>query len=124
MAGVTDEVRVDQWLWAVRLYKTRSLATAGVRGGHVKINGASAKPASRVKVGDRIQATIYDVLHDVEVVQLLVKRVGAPVAAQCFVDHSPPVEREHRLTPLFPRDAGAGRPTKRDRRQLDRLRGS
>jgi ribosome-associated heat shock protein Hsp15 len=119
-----DEARVDQWLWAVRLYKTRSQATAGVRGGHVKINGAAAKPASRVKVGDRIQATIHDIAHDVEVVQILLKRVGAPVAAQSYVDHSPPVERERRLAPLFPREAGAGRPTKRDRRQLDRLRGN
>jgi ribosome-associated heat shock protein Hsp15 len=119
---MSDEVRVDQWLWAVRLYKTRTMATAGVRGGHVKINGASAKPASHVKVGDRIQATIHDTARDVEVVRLIAKRVGAPTAAESYIDHSPPVERERRLAPLFPREAGTGRPTKRDRRALDRLR--
>jgi ribosome-associated heat shock protein Hsp15 len=118
-----DEARVDQWLWAVRLYKTRSMATAGVRGGHVKINHAAAKPASRVKVGDRIEATIHDAPRDVEVVRVITKRVGAPVAAQSYVDHSPPVPAEQRLPRLFPREAGTGRPTKRDRRRLDRLRG-
>ena len=121
---MTEEARVDQWLWAVRLYKTRSSATAGVRGGHVKINGASAKPASRVKVGDRIHATIHDVARDVEVVRILTKRVGAPIATESYVDHTVPVERERRLAPLFARDAGTGRPTNRDRRALDRLRGN
>ena len=120
-----DDARVDQWLWAVRLYKTRSMATDGVKGGHVKINGKAAKPASHVKVGDRVAATIHAVPRDVEVVRIITKRVGAPVAAEAYVDHSPPPPpREHRLAPLFARDAGTGRPTKRDRRKLDRLRGS
>jgi ribosome-associated heat shock protein Hsp15 len=119
-----DEARVDQWLWAVRLYKTRSMAAAGVRGGHVKINGKAAKPASHVKPGDRVQATIHAWPRDVEVVRVIAKRVGAPLAAEAYVDHSPPPPPNERLTPLFPREAGAGRPTKRDRRALDRLRGS
>jgi ribosome-associated heat shock protein Hsp15 len=118
-----EEVRVDQWLWAVRLYKTRTLATAGVKGGHVKINGKAAKPASHVKPGDRVEATVHGWRRDVEVVRVLAKRVGAPAAAEAFVDHSPPPPANERLAPLFPRDAGAGRPTKRDRRRLDQLRG-
>lgn len=118
-----EEARVDQWLWAVRLYKTRSMATAGVSGGHVKINGAPAKAASRVKVGDRVQATIHAWQRDVEVVRVIAKRVGAPLAAESYVDHSPPPPANERLPQLFPRDAGAGRPTKRDRRRLDQLRG-
>ncbi|MEY2425342.1 MAG: ribosome-associated heat shock protein Hsp15 [Actinomycetota bacterium] len=119
-----EQARVDQWLWAVRLYKTRSMANSGVRGGHVKINDAAAKPASHVKVGDRVQATIYGVPRDVEVTRVITKRVGAPAAAESYVDHSPPVPPQQRLPRLFPRDAGTGRPTKRDRRLLDRLRGS
>lgn len=119
-----DEARVDQWLWAVRLYKTRTMATNGVRGGHVKINGKAAKPASHVKTGDRVQATIHAWPRDVEVVRVMAKRVGAPLAAEAYVDHSPPPPPNERLPQLFPRDAGMGRPTKRDRRRLDRLRRS
>lgn len=117
-----DEARVDQWLWAIRVYKTRSLATNSARGGHVKVNGATAKPAQRVKVGDRVQATVHDWRRDVEVVRPITKRVGATVAAECFVDHSPPPPVHERVPRLFPRAPGMGRPTKRDRRRLDRLR--
>lgn len=118
-----EGARVDQWLWAIRVYKTRSAANEACRGGHVRINGWSAKPASPVHAGDRVQATIRGDLRDVEVVQLITKRVGAPVAVQCYVDHSPPPTAERPVRRLFPRDPGAGRPTKRDRRLTDRLRG-
>ena len=97
---------------------------ARCRGGHVKINGAAAKPASAVNIGDRVTATLHERFRDVEVVELLSKRVGAAITAQCYVDHSPlPTEAERRLPRMFPREAGTGRPTKRDRRQTDRLRG-
>lgn len=116
--------RVDQWLWAVRIYKTRSAATDACRGGHVKVNGASVKPASAVKPGDRVEARAYDRDRVLEVVRLIDKRVGAPIAAECLVDHSPPPpERDPYVGPAFLRESGAGRPTKRDRRQVDRLRG-
>ena len=119
-----DGTRVDQWLWAIRLYRTRSAASDACRGGRVKINGATAKPASAVKPGDRVTTTLHQRFRDVEVVELLTKRVGAPVAVQCYVDHSPPpTEDERRLPRLFPRAAGTGRPTKRDRRRTDQLRG-
>jgi len=118
-----ESVRVDQWLWAVRMTKTRSDAAAACRGGHVKVNGKAAKPATSVKVGDRVTAHLHDRERVLEVTALLVKRVGAAVAVECYVDHSPPPpEREH-AAPVFERERGAGRPTKRDRRQLDRLRG-
>lgn len=124
MAGV-DQTRVDRWLWAVRLTPTRSAATDACRGGHVRVNGAPAKPATTVKVGDRVALRFAGRDRDVEVVRLIERRVGAPVAAECLVDHSPPPPpREERLPPVFERDRGAGRPTKRDRRQLDRFRGS
>ena len=113
---------MDVWLWAVRLYKTRSSATAGCKGGHVKVNGSAAKPATQVKVGDRVEAFVGRE-RVLEVAQVIDKRVGAPIAAQCFVDHSPPVPDAEWEPPIFSRDRGAGRPTKRERRDLDRFRG-
>jgi ribosome-associated heat shock protein Hsp15 len=117
-----DETRVDRWLWAVRLYKTRSLATDACRGGHVKVNGATAKPATTVKVGDRVAANAHGRDRVFEVVEVIDKRVSAPLAAQAIVDHSPPAPEREYVAPAFVRDAATGRPTKRDRRQLDRVR--
>lgn len=116
-------VRVDQWLWAVRIYKTRSAAAAGIRGGHVKINGESCKPASQVVPGDRVQAWVNHRTIIYEVVQTPIKRLGAALAATCFVDHSPPPPPKEILLSMPMRDRGAGRPTKKERRELDRLRG-
>ena len=118
-----ESARVDQWLWSVRMTKTRSDAAAACRGGHVKVNGKAAKPATPVKVGDRVEAYLHDRERILEVTTLIVKRVGAAVAVDCFVDHSPPVPEREVDVPVFQRDRGAGRPTKRDRRELDRLRG-
>lgn len=120
--GAIETARVDQWLWAVRLFKTRSLATAACRGGHVKVNGKAVKPASPVHVGDRVAAYIAERDRVVEIVRLIDKRVAAPVAAECLVDHSPPAPPREYVAPLFPRPKGSGRPTKKDRRSLDRLR--
>ena len=115
-----ETARVDQWLWAVRLYKTRTAATDACRGGHVRVNGHPAKAASPVRVGDRVTARAHGWERVVEVVQVIDKRVGATVAAECLVDHTP--ARQPSDDPVFGRDAGAGRPTKRDRRQIDRMR--
>jgi ribosome-associated heat shock protein Hsp15 len=118
-----DTARVDRWLWAVRLTKTRSEATALVRAGHVRIDGRPAKAATPVRVGDRVTARIHQVDRDVEVVRLIEKRVGAAVAAGCLVDHTPPPPpRPPEQIEFAERDRGTGRPTKRDRRQMDRLR--
>ena len=103
--------------------KTRSDAAAACRGGHVKVNGKAAKPASPVKVGDRVEAYLHDRERTLEVRAVIVKRVGAGVAVDCYVDHSPPPPQREQQIPVLQRDRGAGRPTKRDRRQLDRLRG-
>lgn len=115
--------RVDQWLWSVRMTKTRSDAAAACRGGHVKVNGKAAKPATTVAAGDRVEAHLHDRQRILEVITPIVKRVGAAVAVECYVDHSPPPPDRETVGPNFARDRGAGRPTKRDRRQLDRLRG-
>lgn len=118
-----EETRVDRWLWAVRVYKTRSAATDACRGGHVRVNGRPAKPATAVKVGDRVEATIGPRRRVLEVVQVIEKRVGAPVAATCVLDHTPPDLRPVEATGAAPRrDPGTGRPTKKDRRQLERHR--
>lgn len=118
-----EETRVDRWLWAVRLYKTRTNATDACRGGHVRVNGVAAKPATPVRVGDRVEAHVHGRDRILEVVRIIEKRVGAAVAAGCLVDHSPPPPpREEAPRPVFERERGAGRPTKRDRRQLDRFR--
>jgi ribosome-associated heat shock protein Hsp15 len=117
-----EQTRVDRWLWAVRLFKTRSLATDAVRGGHVRVNGAPAKPASPVRVGDRVEAQVHDRARVLEVVQVLDRRVGPALAAEAVVDHSPPAPPRELAVPTFLRDPATGRPTKRDRRQLDRFR--
>jgi ribosome-associated heat shock protein Hsp15 len=123
MAGDLPSARVDQWIWAVRLAPTRSAAADACRGGHVRVNGSPAKPATAVKIGDRVEVQLQRRLRVVEVVQVITKRVGAPVAATCLVDHSPPPPPRDEDVPVFTRAPGAGRPTKRDRRRLDQLRG-
>lgn len=115
-------MRIDQWLWAVRLFKTRSTAIAACKGGHVTINASPAKPARLVRVGDRVEARVGDRDRVVEVVRLIDKRVAAPIAALCVVDQSPPLPSPEFVEPLFRRDPGTGRPTKKDRRSMDRFR--
>jgi ribosome-associated heat shock protein Hsp15 len=108
----------------VRLAKTRSAAAAACRGGHVRINGKSAKPASPVSVDDRVEARLNSRDRVVIVTQVVKRRVGPVPAAECYDDHSPaPPERDPYQTKFAVRDPGAGRPTKRDRRRIDRLRG-
>jgi ribosome-associated heat shock protein Hsp15 len=119
--GPLETARVDAWLWAVRLYKTRSAATAACRGGHVRVNSAAAKASTRVKVGDRVE-TFVERKRILEVAVVIDKRVGAAAAATCMIDRSPPAPVVRRQPPLFVRERGTGRPTKRERRDLDRLR--
>lgn len=118
-----ETVRIDSWIWAVRLIKTRSLGAAACRGGHVHVNGERVKPAYSVRVGDEVRMRHEGRERIVIVKRLIRKRVGAPVAAQCYIDNSPPPPPRAAITPVGLRDRGAGRPTKRDRRELERLRG-
>jgi ribosome-associated heat shock protein Hsp15 len=118
-----DKARVDRWLWAVRLVKTRSGAAQACRAGHVQINGARAKPAAPVKVGDTVRLRVGDRERVVEVARLLETRVGAELAATCLIDRSPPPPPRDPLARQGYRPAGAGRPSKRQRRDLDRVRG-
>ncbi|QGV82225.1 RNA-binding S4 domain-containing protein [Streptomyces ficellus] len=116
--------RVDSWIWAVRLTKTRSQAASACRAGHVRVNGDRAKPAQPVKAGDEVRLFHAGRERIVEVKQVLTKRVGAPVAAEAYVDNSPPPPPREHVALAGVRDRGAGRPTKRERRELDQLRGT
>jgi ribosome-associated heat shock protein Hsp15 len=118
-----ERVRVDRWLWAVRLTKTRSGAAQACRAGHVQVNGARAKPAAPVKVADTVRLRVGDRERVVEVVRLIEHRVGAELAAGCLIDRSPPPPPRDPLDRSGRRPPGMGRPTKRERRDLDRARG-
>ena len=114
--------RVDSWIWGIRLTKTRSAAGAACRAGHVQVNGVTAKAATTVGIGDEVRVRLHGRERMVEVVKLISKRTSAPAAAECYIDRSPPPPPKEIMASIPRREAGAGRPTKRDRRQLDRLR--
>ena len=118
-------VRIDKWLWAVRLFKSRSLATAACNAGHVKIAGLSVKPSRDVRPGETIMALAGGVHRTVQVIRLLERRVGAKVVADYMQDLTPPEEfaraRAERDAPLVQYPKGWGRPTKKQRRQIERL---
>ena len=121
----SDSVRIDKWLWAVRLYKSRSLATEACHAEHVKIGGNNVKPTRDARVGEQITVFAGRVLRRVKVLALLDQRVGAKLVGQFLEDLTPPEEyaraREEALHDRvrFPR--GSGRPTKKQRRLLERF---
>lgn len=116
-------VRIDAWLWAVRVFKTRSLASTEVKAGHVRLNGDHTKPSQKIKPGDTITVR-YPGWERVLVVQkTIAKRVGAPVAVTCYDDISAPKPAYLTSGTLPRRDRGTGRPTKTERRALNKLRG-
>jgi ribosome-associated heat shock protein Hsp15 len=116
-------VRIDKWLWAVRVFKTRSLATDACRNGRVTINAQSVKPAREVKVGETIVVQKDEMTRTFKVLGILQQRVGAQVAKEFVEDLTPASElqkkREPNFLPPMYRPKGAGRPTKKDRRALD-----
>ncbi len=117
----TDETRIDRWLCAVRLVKTRPTATQLCDAGHVRVNGNPAKPSTKVRPGDRVDALIAGRERIIEVVRPIESRVGAPIAVTCYVDHTPPPEVTE-IRPGIMAVRGEGRPSKRLRRELERLR--
>jgi ribosome-associated heat shock protein Hsp15 len=118
-------VRIDKWLWAIRIFKTRSLATEACRHGRVTVGGQAVKPSRDVKINDLIAAKAGDITRTVKVLALLEHRVGAQMVRDYAEDLTPASEyekpRERFLQPLFSRPKGAGRPTKKDRRQMDKF---
>lgn len=130
VAEQAEKLRIDKWLWHARFYKTRSLASKACQSGHIVLNGQSVSKASvTIVVGDRLQFFQGPHLRVVEIMALGVRRGPAPEAQTLYADHSPPrmprkeVASDIRTAPVAEREAGAGRPTKAERRALDRLRG-
>ena len=121
-----SEVRIDKWLWAVRLYKTRSLAIQACRGGHVTISGQTVKPSRAIRLGEVIAARTGELLRTVKVTDIIDRRVGPKLASDFMEDLTPADEylrvmqkREQGGVPQRPK--GTGRPTKKERRQLEAL---
>ena len=124
MHGSPDSIRVDKWLWAARVFKTRSLASTACDGGKVDINAEAAKPARRVRAGDRIEVSLPRGRRRIlKVVGVGERRGSAEAARKLFEDLTPPEPPRSRQAPPPFREPGAGRPTKRERREIDRLRG-
>jgi ribosome-associated heat shock protein Hsp15 len=115
-----DSVRIDRWLSATRLFKTRSLAQQACVGGKVKLNGENARPSHHVRPGDEVRAesprgpVVWEVKATAE------KRLSAALAAELYVDHTPPPPPPEEV--VAARERGTGRPTKAERRALERLR--
>lgn len=116
-------VRIDVWLWSVRQVKSRSAATAACRAGHVRINGEPVKAAASLKVGDTVRYRVEGFDRLFEVTRLISKRVSAPVARECYIDHTPARPSPLEAPAAIVRDRGTGRPTKKERRQLEALIG-
>ncbi|MBR3828347.1 MAG: RNA-binding S4 domain-containing protein [Bacteroidales bacterium] len=120
------EIRIDKYLWAVRLYKTRSIATDACRSGRVKLNGLPVKPSHEISVGEIYELNIEQTHRTVQVKELLANRVGAKLVENYLTDLTPPEEYERiqmaRQYGFEHRDRGAGRPTKRDRREIEEFK--
>ncbi|MCR5425130.1 MAG: RNA-binding S4 domain-containing protein [Bacteroidales bacterium] len=118
-----ESLRIDKYLWAVRLYKTRSMATEACKSGRVKFNGVPVKPSHEVKIGEVYDLVIEQLHKQIEVKALLHNRVGAKLVPESMIDHTPQEEYERiqmvRQYGYEKRDRGAGRPTKRDRREIE-----
>jgi ribosome-associated heat shock protein Hsp15 len=117
-----DAVRVDRYLWAIRLFPSRTESTDTCRSGHVRVNGTRAKPSTEVRPGDRIDLHLQRRSRVVEVVDPIGTRVSASLAALAYKDLTPPPPSARGELPQAVRDRSSGRPTKRDRRLLDRAR--
>jgi len=119
------KVRIDKWLWAIRVYKTRSLANDACQSGKIKINSTRIKPSRTIQIGDRITVQKGYIKFDYEVTGIIEKRVSATLAQQNYIDHTPEEEKiktnTKLFTPQYQREKGQGRPTKKDRRDLDKL---
>ena len=120
-----DEVRLDKYLWSIRVYKTRSEATTACNGGKVRLNGSDVKPSKMVKAGDTIVVRKGPVTYTYKVLALIDKRQGAKLVPQYVENQTPQEELDKLRAPVetffLKRDRGAGRPTKKDRRQMDDL---
>ena len=123
-----DKVRIDKWLWSVRIYKSRTLATDACKAGKVRVGGEAVKPSYMLPVGEVVVVKKDGFQWQYKALQLIEKRVGAPIAATCYEDVTP-IEERNKYTEWFTnsmgnigkREKGEGRPTKKERREIDRF---
>ncbi len=119
----TQQVRIDKWLWAVRLFKTRALAADSCKKGRIIVNDTQAKPSRMIKIGDIISIKKTPITYKFEVLDLIEKRIGAKLTSNFLKDITPASEIEilnmQRNMMWMKRDKGTGRPTKKDRRDID-----
>ena len=118
-------VRIDKWLWSVRIFKSRTMATDACKSGKVRINELSVKPSSSVDVNDKVYVRKNGFNLEYQVLELIQKRVGAPIAQKCYINLTPE-EELNKFNDWYIgkakaeiREKGAGRPTKKDRREID-----
>ena len=120
-----DSVRIDKFLWSVRIYKTRNIAAEECEKHRVLVNGVEAKPSRHVKQGDKLTVKKLPIVHTYEVIGLIDKRQSASLVKNYIVDTTPQEELDkaemNRLTAFVKRDRGAGRPTKKERRVIEKM---
>ncbi len=122
-----DSIRIDKWLWTVRLFKTRSQAAEACKGGKVKISGQSVKASKDVKVDEIIEIQHQGIKRKVKIIKIIKNRVGAKLVPELMQDLTSPDEYEKlemiKILNKEKRDSGTGRPTKKDRRTITKLKG-
>ena len=122
---MAEETRIDKYLWAIRVFKTRSEATDACKRGKIKLNGADAKPSKAVRPGDTVSARKGAVTYTYRVIEPIEKRQGAKLVSQYAENITPQSELDKLKAPVetffLKRDRGTGRPTKKDRRQMELL---
>jgi ribosome-associated heat shock protein Hsp15 len=123
----TNEARVDKWLWAARIFKTRSIAADAIKNGRVTIQGMNVKPSRMVKVGEVISVRKPPVTYSFKILKTIEQRVGAKLIPEIYENVTPPDQYEllemNRISGFIDRQRGTGRPTKKDRRALDEFVG-
>ncbi|TXT26578.1 MAG: ribosome-associated heat shock protein Hsp15 [Gallionellaceae bacterium] len=125
LVGETGKLRIDKWLWAARFFKTRSLAAEAAEAGRALVNGARAKPAKAIAVGDRLDIRIGQYRFEIEVLALSGKRGGAPEAQKLYRESDASRTAREELSArlkAMPQPAFKGRPTKRDRRKIENVK--
>lgn len=120
-----DEVRIDKWLWAVRIFKTRTVAADACKKGRVMVGNVAVKPSRNIRVGEVIGVKKPPITFSFKVLDLTDKRMGAPKVPQYMENITPPDQYEllelNRISGFVDRQRGAGRPTKKERRDLDQF---
>ena len=124
---MSAKIRIDKWLWAIRIFKTRSLANDACQSGKIKINDNRIKPSRAIQIGDRITVQKNFIKHEYKVTGIIEKRVSATIAQQNYIDQTPEEEKIKQksklFSPQYTREKGTGRPTKKERREFDKMIG-